>query len=229
LYLDEGFRQQTANDQKETLLMTPVRIGKPQTPYLIRGWEASFDILFALVLGRGTDLLLEPQKHEPRSVTIVNKFSGKALEVENSSVHQGARIQQVTFNGAASRHWFVKFTKFIRRRTIPSTIGRQARRFCPAFLRFPAAGYSLVADHSGLCLGIPNGSMGKAVAVQQFPLNGGSSHLWGVVPDDAGFNFIVNLKSGLVLDVADRSLKNYATVWQYPFNGEDSQRWQLLK
>ncbi len=49
------------------------------------------------------------------------------------------------------------------------------------------------------------------------------------MPDDTGFNFIVNLKSGLVLDVADNSLKNYATVWQYPFNGGDSQRWQLLK
>ena len=208
--------------------MTPVRIGKPQTPYLVRGLEGTFDVLFALVLGKGTDLLLETEKHEPRSVTIVNKFSGKALEVENSSVHQGARTEQVTLSGAASQHWFVKFTKFIRCRTIPSTIGRQGQRFWAAFLRFPAAGYSLVADHSGLCLDIPNGSMDKAVAVQQFPLNGGSSHLWGFVPDDAGFSFIVNLKSGLVLDVADNSLKNYATVWQYPFNGGDSQRWQLL-
>jgi hypothetical protein len=196
---------------------------------LIRGLEATFDVLFALVLGEGTDLLLETEKHEPRSLTIVNKFSGKALEVENSSVHQGARIQQVTLSGAASQHWFVKFTKFIRCRTIPSTIGRQAQLFWAAFLRFPAAGYSLVADHNGLCLDIPNGSMDKAVAVQQFPLNGGSSHLWGFVPDDTGFNFIVNLKSGLVLDVADNSLKNYATVLQYPFNGGDSQRWQLLK
>jgi hypothetical protein len=71
--------------------------------------------------------------------------------------------------------------------------------------------------------------MDKAVAIQQFPRNEGSSQLWGIVPDDTGFNFIVNLKSGLVLDVADNSLKNYATVWQFPFNGGDSQRWQLLK
>jgi hypothetical protein len=209
--------------------MTPVRIGKPQTPHLIRGLEASFDILFALVLGKGTDLLLETVKYEPGSVTIVNKLSGKALEVENSSVHQGARIQQVALSGAASQHWFVKLAKFIRHRNIRGTMGRQAQRFWPAFLRFPAVGYSLIADHSGLCLDIPNGSMDKAVAVQQFPLNGGASHLWGFVPDDTGFNFIVNLKSGLVLDVADDSLKNYAKVWQYPFNGGDSQRWQLLK
>jgi ricin-type beta-trefoil lectin protein len=107
--------------------MTPVRIGKPQTPYLIRGLESTFDILFALVLGKGTDRLLQTEEYESRSVTIVNKLSGKALEVENSSVHQGARVQQVTLSDAASQHWFVKFTKFIRRRTIPRS----------AFLRFP--------------------------------------------------------------------------------------------
>jgi hypothetical protein len=195
LYLCGGYRfgSKPANNQKETLLMTPVRIGKPQTPYLIRGLEASFDILFALVLGKGTDLLLETVKHEPQSVTIVNKLSGKALEVENSSVHQGARIQQVTLSGAASQRWFVKLAKFIRHRNIRGTMGRQAQPFWPAFLRFPAAGYSLIADHSGLCLDIPNGSVDQAVAVQQLPLKGGSSHLWGFAPDDTGFNFIVNL------------------------------------
>jgi hypothetical protein len=81
----------------------PVRIGKPQTPYLIRGLEATFDVLFALVLGKGTDLLLETEKHEPRSMTFVNKFSGKALEVENSSVHQGGTCQ-VRLRGARRPH-----------------------------------------------------------------------------------------------------------------------------
>ena len=77
--------------------------------------------------------------------------------------------------------------------------------------------------------GHPERLDGQSCGRTAIPLNGGSSHLWGFVPDDTGFNFIVNLKSGLVLDVADNSLKNYATVWQYPFNGADSQRWQLLK
>ena len=68
--------------------MIPVRIGKPQTPYLISGLEATFDILLALVLGKGTDVLLETVQNERQSVTIVNKLSGNALEVENSSVHK---------------------------------------------------------------------------------------------------------------------------------------------
>jgi hypothetical protein len=62
------------------------------------------------------------------------------------------------------------------------------------------------------------------VAVQQFSGNGGKSHLWVFVPDNEGFNFIVNFHSGQVLDVSDNSLKNYATVRQLPFNGGESQR-----
>ena len=151
-------------------------------PYLIIGLEATFDVLFALVLGKGTDLLLETEKHEPRSVTLVNKFSGKALEVENSSVHQGARIQQV-FSGAASQHWFVKFTKFIRRRTIPSTVGRQAQRFWAAFLRFPAAGYSLVADHSGPMFGHPERLDGQSCGRTAIPTErGGAATSGGLCP-----------------------------------------------
>ena len=62
------------------------------------------------------------------------------------------------------------------------------------------------------------------MAVQQFSGNGGKSHLWVFVPDNEGFNFIVNFHSGQVLDVSDNSLKNYATVRQFPLNGGESQR-----
>ena len=74
-------------------------------------------------------------------------------------------------------------------------------------LALPLAAYSVVADHSGLCLDILNDSTDTEEIVQKFPLNGASSHLWAFVPDKKGFNFIVNLCSGRVLDVADNSLK----------------------
>jgi Ricin-type beta-trefoil lectin domain-like len=150
------------------------------------------------------------------------------VEVENSSTSWGARIQQVTRNGAPNQRWFVKPMKLIRCRTIPEALSRKAHRYWSTFLRFPQAAYSLIADHSGLCLDILNGSTDNGVAVQQFSGNGSKSHLWAFVPDNEGFNFIVNLHSGQVLDVADNSLENYATVQQYPFNATDSQRWQLF-
>lgn len=164
-------------------------------------------------------------RNASQSVIIINKLSGKALEVENSSANHGARIQQFMQNGKSNQRWSVKCTKFIKYRAVPGLIRRQALRFWPPFLPFPQAGYSLIADHSGLCLDVLNGSTDNAVVVQQLPLNLGNNQLWAFVPDNKGFNFIVNLRSGQVLDVAD--IKNCAPVRQYPFNGGDNQRWQL--
>jgi Ricin-type beta-trefoil lectin domain-like len=161
-------------------------------------------------------------RNASQSVIIVNKLSGKALEVENSSSNHGARIQQFTRNGTSNQRWFVKCTKFIKYRALPGMIRHRVRRFWPTFLPLPKAGYSLIADHSGLCLDVLNGSTDNAVAVQQLPLNRGNNQLWGFVPDNEGFNFIINLHSGEVLDVAE--IKNCAPVRQYPFNGGDNQR-----
>ena len=86
----------TGQRSKERLLYDPRKDRKTANPVFgqrVGRHVRRFDVLFALVLGKGTDLLLETEKHEPRSVTIVNKFSGKALEVENSSLHQGVSVQ----------------------------------------------------------------------------------------------------------------------------------------
>jgi len=207
--------------------MTSVETGKLQDTQSITGWNASFEILIALFLGKGTALLLGTETDPPQSVAIVNKLSGKVLEVEDSSTTWGARVQQITRNGAPNQRWFVKPIKLVVHPAIPKEVGRQSHRCWSTFLRFPKAGYSVIADHSGLCLDIRNGSTDNGVAVQQSP-GSGKSQCWTFVPDKEGFNFIVNLQSGQVLDVADHSFKNYATVRQFPFNGGDSQRWQLF-
>ena len=85
-----------------------------------------------------------------------------------------------------------------------------------------------MADHSGLCLDVLNGSTDNTAAVKQARFDCRSNQLWAFVPDNKGFNFIVNLHSGQVLDVANKSLNNHVTVQQRPFNGGDHQRWQLI-
>jgi len=198
----------------------------PRNPISI--YEANIDILLGLFLGKGTSILLGHDGNTTRPVSIVNKLSGKALEVEDSSVNQGARIQQGTWNDMPNQRWFVTRTKFSDQMPIPASIYREVHRFWSTFLPFSKAAYSVIADHSGLFLDIVSSSTESAEAVQKLPLNGGSSHLWAFVPDKKGFNFIVNLCSGRVLDVMDSSLKNCATVQQHPFDGRESQRWQLL-
>jgi Ricin-type beta-trefoil lectin domain-like len=191
-------------------------------------FETNINNLLALFLGKGTSVLLGPERSASQPVTIINKLSGKALEVENASIDQAARILQVTRNGVPNQRWFIKRAKFSKQMVIPAVIFREMHRYSPSFFRFPLPVYSLIAAHSGLCLDILKDSTKNSDALQQSPLIGRSSHLWAFAPDQKGYNFIVNLCSGRVLDVADSSLKNYATVQQYPFNGGDSQRWQLF-
>ena len=186
------------------------------------------NILLGLLLGKGTSILLGPERGADQPMTIINKLSGKALEVENASTNQAARIHQVTRNRAPNQRWFIKRAKFSKHVAIPAVIFRQVHRYWPSFLRLPFPGYSLIAAHSGLCLDVLNCSTENSDALRQPPVRGRSSHLWALVPDQKGYNFIVNLCSGQLLDVADSSLKNYAMVQQSPFNGTDSQRWQLL-
>jgi hypothetical protein len=95
-------------------------------------------------------------------------------------------------------------------------------------LSLPQAGCLIMADHSGLCLDVLNGSTDNSAAVKQARFDGWSNQLWAFVPDNKGFNFVVNLHSGQVLDVANKSLNNHVTVQQRPFNGGDNQRWQLI-
>ena len=191
-------------------------------------FETNFNNLLGLFLGRGTSILLDRERGAAEPVTIVNKLSGKALEVENASIDQAARIHQVTRNGALNQRWFTKRANFSIHMAIPAAIFREVHRYWPCFLRFPLPGYSLIAAHSGLCLDILNGATENSDALQQSPVSGQSSHLWAFASDQKGYHFIVNLCSGRVLDVVDSSLKNYAMVQQSPFNGADSQRWQLF-
>jgi hypothetical protein len=161
-------------------------------------------------------------------MTILNKLSGKALTVEDSSTNQGARIEQITQSDAPNQRWSIKYVKSKGHHTSPGVIANEARRFWRPMLSLPQAGCSIMADHSGLCLDVLNGSTDNTAAVQQARFDGWSNQLWAFVPDNKGFNFIVNLHSGRVLDVANKSLNNHATVQQRPFDGGDNQRWQLI-
>src|SRR5271165_224759 len=168
---------------------------------LVSLYETNINNLLDLFLGKGTSMLLGLERNTTQPVTIVNKLSGKALEVEDSSTDQGARIQQVTRNnGAANQRWFIKRIKFSNPMAIPRVIFREVHRYWPQILGFPQAAYSVIADQSDLCLGIVNDSTDSEGTAQKFPLKVGSGHLWTFVPDKKGFNFIVNLCSGRVLD-----------------------------
>ena len=200
---------------------------------LIAALESSFDIVFALFgIGKNvtpSEIIINKLRTDTfQSMTILNKLSGKALTVEDSSTDQRARIEQLTRSDGPNQRWFIKYAKPNGHQTSPRVIPNEACRFWHPMPSLRQAGWSIIGDHSGLCLEVLNGSTDNTGAVQQARFDGQSNQLWAFVPDNKGFHFIVNLHNGQVLDVADNSLKNYATVQQRPFNGGDNQRWQLV-
>jgi hypothetical protein len=67
---------------------------------LIEALEASFNIVFSLFgIGRNAPpsetVINELGRDRLQSITILNKLSGKALTVEDSSANQGARVVQL--------------------------------------------------------------------------------------------------------------------------------------
>ena len=114
-----------------------------QSMNVIAALEASFNIVFGLFgIGRNATpsgiIINKLATDRFQSVTIQNKLSGKALTVEDSSTNQGARIQQVTRNGAANQRWFFKRMKFIPQRINPRVVDRKVLLW-PTVFRFSHA------------------------------------------------------------------------------------------
>jgi hypothetical protein len=158
---------------------------------LIAALESSFDVVFALFgIGRNAtssgSIINKLRTDRFQSMTILNKLSGKALAVEDSSTNQGARIEQITRSDAPNQRWSIKYVKSNGHHTSPGVIANEARRFWRPMLSLPQAGCSIMADHSGLCLDVLNGSTDNTAAVQQARFDGWSNQLWAFVPDNKG-------------------------------------------
>ncbi|MFF1613282.1 PQQ-dependent sugar dehydrogenase [Amycolatopsis sp. NPDC058278] len=135
------------------------------------------------------------------SYVLVNRNSGKALDVSGSATSEGARITQRTRDDRPSQQW----------QFVDSGGGRYRikSRQSAMVLGFPST-----ADRAGLVQGTDAGRAG-----QQFRL-----------ADSAGGDMrLLNRASGKAVDVLGSSTADGARVVQLPDSGGASQRWQLIK
>jgi hypothetical protein len=71
-------------------------------------FETNFNNLLNLYLGKGTSIRLGIERPAARPVTIVNRLSGRALEIENASIDEAATVLQVTRNDAPNQRWLIE-------------------------------------------------------------------------------------------------------------------------
>jgi hypothetical protein len=133
---------------------------------------------------------------------LVNRNSGKVLDVNGGSTADGARVIQWAWTGATNQQWTLA----------PN----------------PDGSYRLRAVNSGKVLDSPGGSA-QGAALDQAADTGSDSQWWKLVPAaTSGYYRLVNVRNGWCADVSGASTADGASVIQWPPGTGANQEWQLI-
>ena len=133
--------------------------------------------------------------------TLVNRNSGKVLDISGGSTANGASAIQYTNHSGTNQQWSIAVD---------------------------AAGYyNLVNVNSGKDLEASNSSTANGGAVDQWVSTGGTNQEWNIVPIN-GYYELVNCNSGDLLTVSGSSTANAASVIQGTDVFGTNQQWSII-
>lgn len=135
----------------------------------------------------------------PGFPTVVNRNSGKCLEVAAASTLVGANVQQGTCTGAPHQRW-----------------------------SFVADGddHVIVNSHSGLCLEVAGASKLDKANIRQGTCTAGAGQRWQIVRHDGDF-LISSIHSARCLDVEASSFADGGNILQFECRATNNQLWSL--
>lgn len=139
---------------------------------------------------------------------LVNRNSGKVLEVAGGSTNAGANLQQGTNTGATYQQWNVT--------PVDSRIGGDFSYF------------TFTAVHSGKSPDILNWSLDNGGNIIVWDDTKSGNQQWYLDYAEDGWFYIRSRHSAKCLDVANLSTFNGANVYQWEKNGGTNQQWRFL-
>ncbi|WP_053735322.1 RICIN domain-containing protein [Nocardia sp. NRRL S-836] len=151
-----------------------------------------------LAAGQRTDFAISLQSSWFR---LVNRRSGKALDVTGASTADGAKVVQWTWSGSTNQQWQLQ----------PNADGSSR----------------LVARHSGRVLTGAGGSA-QGAQLEQRADTGSTDQWWKVVDAGGGHVQLVNVRTGWCADVEGGAQTDGAKVVQWQANGAENQQWQVV-
>ncbi|MCG8400735.1 MAG: RICIN domain-containing protein [Firmicutes bacterium] len=133
---------------------------------------------------------------------IINKNSGKVIDVDQFSTLDGARVIQWDYAGTDNQYWKID----------PLGDGY----------------YTMTARHSNKVLDISNASSLNGAEAVQWKYLGKENQQWDIKPleDDSGYYQIIVRHSGKVLDVG--SALSGDNIMQWDWSGKDTQKWEIV-
>lgn len=156
----------------------------------------------ALTAGTTTQITVELSAGTPSTgiVRLVNRRSGKVLDVYGGSTAEGAAAVQWPWTGGTNQQW----------RMLQNSDGS----------------FRLSSVSSGKVLTSPNTNQGTAL-VQAADTNAANQR-WRLVAATTGYSRLVNAGNNLCADVEGGSTADGARIIQWPSNGGTNQEWQVV-
>jgi hypothetical protein len=133
---------------------------------------------------------------------IVNRNSGRILDVAGESVANGGNIQQWQYLSKTSQQWKAVLVNGY---------------------------YELIAQNSNKCAEVEAGSTANGANISQNAITGSDRQLWTIAGVGGGYWKIVNKGSSKVMDVAGFSLADGGNVSQYTDSGTANQQWLFIR
>ncbi|CAL9437957.1 hypothetical protein SUDANB95_02171 [Actinosynnema sp. ALI-1.44] len=134
---------------------------------------------------------------------LVNRNSGKALDVYNFATNDGARITQWARGDGANQQW--------------------------QFVDSGGGYYRLKSKHSNKVLDVTGASTADGAAIVQWADHNGGNQQFRLADSPDGYVRLVNRTSGKAVEVQNASTADGANVVQYSDWGGANQQWQLVK
>ncbi|GIJ26771.1 hypothetical protein Vqi01_19330 [Micromonospora qiuiae] len=188
--------------------MKAIGEARPASPRR-RRWRQGLAAAAAGVLAAGTLVVANVTPAAAATVdtnawyVLVNRNSGKALDVYGLATNDGARISQWTRNNGANQQW--------------------------QFVDSGGDYYRLKSRHSGKVLDVYNFSTADGGAIVQWSDGNGTNQQFRLADSDGGHVRLVSRHSGKVVEVQGASTADGANIVQYADWNGANQQWQLVR
>ena len=174
-----------------------------------RGWRPKLIAATAVAVVAGSMVAVSTTGASAATVDvtawyeIVNRNSGKALDVCAVSTADGACVQQYTRSGGQNQQW--------------------------QFVDSGGGFYRVRARHSGKVLDVYNWSTADNGAIVQWPDHNGNNQQFRLADSPDGYVRLISRHSNKALQVQNASTADGARVVQFTDNGATSQQWQFIR
>ncbi|MGC4792122.1 RICIN domain-containing protein [Micromonospora sp. DT178] len=188
--------------------MSAIGAARPALPSR-RRWRSGLAAAAAAVIAAGTLVAVNAAPAAAATVDtnawyfLVNRNSGKALDLYASATNDGARISQWTRNGGANQQW--------------------------QFLDSGGGYYRLKSRHSGKVLDVHNWSTADGAAIVQWSDTNAANQQFRLADSDGGHVRLISRHSGKVVEVQGASTADGGNIVQYSDWNGANQQWQLVR